>query len=218
MAVLWIVDSNSPREGLALVPADSAQNIVAHVGSGFAAATRRRVTTPVRLVRIVSHGNAGELLLSVGTIGESQVGNFQFLRGLSSPPPLCPGIEIHGCGVASAFLPPPVREPGIGGAYTLNYGNMRGELTTLPHNSDVLAGGMASSSVTTAIRASKGVRFLQAMANLCGVGVKGAVDYQHPDAQWQYEGPTITVFPSRLQPGLLHDPDNRYGMGTTVLF
>ena len=61
--------------------------------------------------------------------------------------------------------------------------------------------------------ASPGVQFLQRLADVCGVGVVGGVDYQLPDANWRLEGPTITVYPGGSQRSVLNDPANRFGLG-----
>jgi hypothetical protein len=213
MATLWIVDRGSPREALAALPASSADQIIVYIETTTALAQliaeiRQRVQTPVGRARIVSHGNSGQLNFSNGIIRANNVQVFQFLRGLIRPA-FAAGIELHGCGVASDFLPPPRFEPGIGNVAIQNYGNMEGRLTGWGYSGEAAA--------ATAIRSSRGVVFLQAMANACGVCVRGGVDYQLPDSTWQYEGPTITVCPGAQQVRLL-DPRNRFGLGQTFSF
>lgn len=64
----------------------------------------------------------------------------------------------------------------------------------------------------------RGVSFLQGLADVCGAGVRGGVDYQLPYARWQLEGPTITVHPGRMRPVVLSDPQNRLGLGQLFQF
>jgi len=212
MATLWIVDRGSPAAAFSLLPPDSAQNIIVfnERGTMFAqtiAAVRQRVHSPVSLVRIVSHGNSGRLTLVNGNIDEGNVQAFQFLRGVVRTHLAgVPGIELHGCGVASDFLPPPRVRNDLG-FQVADYGNMQGQMAGWGYSGEAGAG--------SAFRSARGVRFLQAMANVCGICVIGAVDYQLPDARWQYEGPTIAVRPGHQQLRLT-DPTNRFGLGQTV--
>jgi hypothetical protein len=209
MAILWIVDRDGPRleAGIRMLPNEDAHNLIVNVRrntalSDLVAEVRGRVRVPVNLVRIVSHGNSGRLLFSNGTVDIGRVGAFGFLRGLITQPVFVgsAGIEIHGCGVASDYLPPPRVEQGIGNVTIANYDNMQGELSSW---------GNSASGITT----SRGVLFLRAFANVCGVGVMGGIDYQLPDASWSYEGPTITVSASPSRQARLSDPRNRFGLG-----
>lgn len=219
MSVLWLVDRGSPREGLAAVPSPGTGHVVVYIepGVSFSALgtlVAQRVTSPVQLVRIVSHGNSGELHLSNGRVTSENANAFGFLRGRATNRPLGPGIEIHGCGVASGYLPRPRREAGIGNAVVLNYGNMQGQL-----DANGRCGAAAGAGTNESLlRASRGVQFLQRMADICGVGVRGGVDYQLPDARWQLEGPTITVFPGHSRRAFLDDPQNRFGLGQLFYF
>lgn len=210
MPVLWIVDRDGRRlqDAFRLLPVNSLHNIVVDIRrtttlAELTAEVRRRITQPLTLVRLVSHGDSGQLFFSNGTITSGNIIALQFLRGLISRPPLIgsAGIEVHGCGVASDFLPPPRRESGIGNVMIQNYGNMEGQLA-------------GWGEPTAAIRGSRGVNFLLAMANVCGACVKGGIDYQLPDASWGYEGPAITVCANRQ--ATLEDPQNRFGLGQLV--
>ncbi len=224
MAILWLVDRGSPREGLAALPPDNAANIIIYnerstTLSQLTQQVRSRVSAPVDRVRIVSHGNSGQLNFSNGVIHVGNADVFSFLRGLVRSHRMGAGIEIHGCGVASADLPPPRMEQGIGNVRLANYGNMQGQLTTWPApGSDEALSLMLPSSVAAALSVSRGVQFLQRMANVCGVGALGGVNYQLPDTRWEFEGPTITVYPGRSQPSVLSDPHNQFGYGALRLF
>lgn len=209
MPVLWLVDFDGRRLEVAfsLLPSHSSTNLIVGIKrtttlDSLISDVQRCVREPVNLVRIVSHGDSGQLLFSSGTVNAANVRMFHFLRGLIRQPSLfgIPGIELHGCGVASDFLPPPRIEHGIGNAVTLNYGNMQGYLAGWGNLEDTLRG-------------SRGVLFLLSMANVCGVCVKGGVDYQNPDPLWRYEGPTITVCPDPSRQVRLEDPQNRFGLG-----
>ncbi len=219
MAILWLVDRGSPREGIAALPAPGPENIVIFIdaGTSFPALGQmvtQRLASPVRDVRIVSHGNSGELRLSNGRVTSESASSFGFLRGRVSGRPLGASVEIHGCGVASGFLPSPRREAGIGRAMVLNYGNMQGQL-----DGRGMSGPQVGESCNRMLlRESRGVRFLERLADTCGVGVRGGVDYQLPDARWQLEGPTITVYPGRSRQSVLHDPSNRFGLGQLFYF
>src|SRR3982751_5082224 len=137
MSILWIVDRDAPNleEGLRRVPADGPTNIVIDIHRSSqllqtVATIRGRVQRPVSLVRFLSHGRAGELLFSNETLNISNAGGLRFLRGVISPSRLIgtAGIEFHGCGVASDYLPPPRVEQGIGNVVVQNFGNMQGQL------------------------------------------------------------------------------------------
>lgn len=224
MSILWIVDRGSPAEGLAVVPSVGAENLVYYVErtTAFAelnATISQQLRQAVRLIRIVSHGNAGTLLFSNGRISESNVQVLGFLRGLTGSRALGAGIEIHGCGVASDYLPPPRHEPGVGNVNISNYGNLQGELTPWGYNPPEVAGSsIIGTAASNAMRSTRGFRFLQRLAGVTGVGVKGGVDYQLPDTRWQYEGPTFTVYPDRSRAAELADPSNRLGFGQFVTF
>ncbi len=212
MSILWIVDRDGRRleSAFRLLPNDSPTNLIVNIRQTttlmeLAAEVRRRVQHPVRLIRILSHGDSGQLFFSNGTVNANNVAALHFLRGLVLPSGLSgsAGIEVHGCGVASDFLPPPRREAGIGNVVIQNYGNMQGQLAGWGRTEDT-------------IRGSRGIHFLLAMANVCGVGVKGGLDYQLPDAEWSYEGPAFTVSSSRQV--RLEDPQNRLGLGQFFSF
>jgi hypothetical protein len=210
MPILWIVDHNSPHDAFSALPPDSNENIIIHMEPttrDLASQVQRRVRVSVTTARIVSHGNSGQLNFVTGVVNASNVNLFHFLRGLVTRM-----IEIHGCGVASDFLPPPRFVPGIGNAGTYHYGNMQGQLTGLWNP------GRGEAMASTAFRASRGAEFLQRMADVCGVAVIGGVDYQLPDSRWGYEGPTITVYPGRNRRSVLTDPQGRYGLGPTFFF
>lgn len=219
MSVLWLVDRGSPREGLAALPAAGPEHVVIYIEPGLTfaalgAQVAQRAGGPMQLIRIVSHGNSGELRLSNGRVTSDNAGAFAFLRGRGVARAVGASIEIHGCGVASGFLPPPRREAGIGNVAVANYGSMQGNL-----DANSRAGAQASDGTNaTLLRGSRGVQFLQRMADVCGVGVRGGVDYQLPDARWQLEGPTITVYPGQSRRAVLHDPQNRFGLGQLFSF
>jgi len=211
MSVLWIVDRDAPHleEAFRFLPDDSFTDLIVDIRRTttlpeLEAEVRRRVQHPVNLVRIVSHGDAGVLLFSNGTLNTANVTALRFLRGLVRLPVFSgsASIEVHGCGVACNFLPPPRIEIGIGNVVIQNFGNMEGLL--------------AVGSAEAAIAGSRGVQFLLRMANVCGVCVKGGFDYQLPEAGWGYEGPAITVCPSRQ--ARLEDPHNRFGLGQLFNF
>src|SRR4051794_38437308 len=99
MSILWLVDRGSPREGLAALPGDSQQNIIVYIDRttdypSLAAQVGQRVTTPVQRVRIVSHGNSGQLNFSNGLVTAGNVGALAFLRGRVRPNGLGVGVEI----------------------------------------------------------------------------------------------------------------------------
>lgn len=68
------------------------------------------------------------------------------------------------------------------------------------------------------LRQSIGYDFLREAAQQLDAPVTGAIDYQEVDSAWRYEGPTLTVWPGRLQRPVLTDPANRFGWGTRVQF
>jgi hypothetical protein len=217
MPVLWLVDRGSPQESLAALPRQGPQNVIFYIEPNtdfatLAAQIGQRVRGPVRRVCIVAHGGSGRLNFSNGAVTEINVGVLEFLKGRARPAPLVASIEIHGCGVASGYLPPR-RKSGLGNVVIANSGDVRGDPAGWSQP-DVQAG---QGAITAAIRASRGVQFLQRLADVCGVGVIGGIDYQVPDAHWRLEGPTITAFPGRPQRALLHDPENRFGLGETFL-
>jgi hypothetical protein len=224
MSILWIVDRGSPAAGLAAVPSDSAQNMIFYnerttVFSVLAAAIRQRLHQPVRLLRLLSHGDAGRLFLSNVQITESNVRLLGFLREFVTPAAIGAGIEIFGCGVASDYLPPPRRESGIGNVAISNYGNMQGNLTSFGYSApESLGSSIIGTAAAGSMRSTRGFRFLQALADVCGVGVRGCVDYQSPDSRWRQEGPTMTVYPNRGRSSEFADPANRYGFGQFVTF
>lgn len=198
------------------MPANSAQNRVIDATtwlgspprrlSEMVADARRNPPRPCTLIRLVSHGSAGHMQMGEG-LHYGTVGQLAGLRGLVRNDRQHATVEIHGCGVASSFLPAPVVT------------NIRG------FNNDVveqrvaypqgqLQGGSGWGSEEQTLQSSTGIRFLLAVARLLGVGVKAGVNYQWSDANWQYEGPTVTVLHGLFGPVVrLEDSANQLGFG-----
>ena len=151
------------------------QQIVAEIKS--------RVTTAgggynsIRTIILAGHGNAGYVQLGTGlTIAE--VPHFTHLRNFMTPTPAENGIEIHGCGVASAS-------------------SILGNGSTIT-NPICVSGMYEYPEVRPGVRVVRGAGYalLAALANTVGRNVTAGLNCQYADANWAFEGPTITVAPS----------------------
>ncbi len=220
MTVLWIVDGRSPPEGLAMVPPESATDRVFFIETTtifpeLAAQVRRASGMPASLARIVSHGTAGRLLLSNMPVNRHSVGVFAFLRDVIAPSTPGAAVELHGCGIASDWLPPPSIVPGICNAQVADYGTMQGRTSMWGDVHD----GFGDAMLLSQLAHGAGVNFLDRFADACGHAVRGAIDHQtRSDRTWAYGGATIVSYPGLPRQRRLFDPENRLGLGMTHSF
>ncbi len=245
MSVLWLTAADVPRDARALLDRIPATDLRIQLPESAAelASFPRTVAAQVRgrifrLIRVVSHGSSGRLQIL------GQLRSAYELRPLFAPfRALVPSmpyatVHFHGCGVASASLPPPRLDsasmtgqteyrpgllldpmnawPSAFGPGTVGGGSgPSGPVTGMPGPG---VGQQASATMRAWLRQSRGYDFLRVAALEFDAGVKGAVDYQEVDPAWEYEGPTLTVWPNRLQRPVLLDPRNRFGWGERVEF
>ena len=129
-------------------------------------------TASVDLLRILTHGNSGGILLfepfSRGWLNAGNANLFQPFAERMSPQGR---VELHSCGSASD-TPIYPRASATNNAAT--------GIRCLPGTSN---GG-------------NGRAFIQAMANALGVPCSGALNCQVYDDNWNFEGPIITCSPA----------------------
>jgi len=122
----------------------------------------------IRVLRILSHGNSGQLAFPNLEDASSISSKFKQLQKRFSP---LGRVEIHGCGVASET---DILKPGV----------------ITPRTKDDCRPGRF-----TGARDGNGVVFLYALARTFGVQTIGAVDVQWADDFWSYDGVTVTLTP-----------------------
>jgi hypothetical protein len=121
---------------------------------------------PIDWLGLFAEGNNGELSLGTGLKPENAI-DFSPLRGRFAKGVDGEGIEIHGCSVASDT-------PSF---YRRNTNQC------VPGK---YAGAQANGS---------GYRLLAALADVTGTRVTAAIHPQYDDAEFHFEGPTLTVLP-----------------------
>nr|WP_047572533.1 hypothetical protein [Methylobacterium sp. ZNC0032] len=125
----------------------------------------------IKAMRILAHGNAGQLAFPQMDDEYTISSKFKALRSYFGP---MARIEIHGCGVASET---DIMRPGV------DYRQAR-------RTSDFKPGTF------TGKNGGAGLSYLRRFASILNARVTGAVDVQHFDEQWSYEGRTVTVEPN----------------------
>jgi hypothetical protein len=220
MGILWLVDRRPPLGGFSAVPENGAGTTVIEANprqsaEALYASPLREVLAaaaslgPYNLVRIVCHGEAGHLFFSREGITDGNANAIGALHGQIQAARNRVGIEIHGCGVASSWLPAPRQVP----EHQIGFDTTR----TVYDPGQLNYGGWGAIPDERALLELPGIRLLVRMARAAGVGVKGGINYQWSDAGWSYEGPTISVLHGigglRL---VLDDPANQLHRGSRV--
>lgn len=123
----------------------------------------------IKVMRILSHGNAGQLAFPNLGDAWSISSKFKQLRPRFAP---LARLELHGCGVASETN---VLKPGV----------------IKPRNRDDCVPGRFTGDPD-----GDGITFLFAIARTFNVITIGAVDIQFADESWSYDGVTVSITPA----------------------